>query len=323
MRSHGIGRVGTCFAGVCLVVAIGVRAQERQSTTPDPRVGLKAGFRDAGEAAWNMELVKNLPKPDGFFDPKAPHGRPAPPERQQPAEGADAAAPGAEPPAGAPGQQPAGQPGGGRGQQPSNTLSFTNSDLAFTRHHVIMGSYHGFNTYNIEDPTKARLLASVVCPGGQGDVSVYGHLLFMSVQDMRGRLDCGLQGIQTPISAERFRGVRIFDITDLRAPKQIAAVQTCRGSHTHTLVPNPNDKSVLYVYGSGTSAVRSGEELTGCSTEPPDKDPNTALFSIDVIEVPLAAPQNAKIVNRPRIFADPATGNIAGLWQGGNHGPGT
>ncbi|MBI1874351.1 MAG: hypothetical protein HYS05_10775, partial [Acidobacteria bacterium] len=202
-------------------------------------------------------------------------------------------------------------------------LGFANSDLAFSKDHVVMGSFHGFNTYSIEDPKKARLLASVVCPGGQGDVSIYGNLLFMSVEQTRGRIDCGNQGVQAPVSAERFRGVRIFDISDLRKPKQVAAVQTCRGSHTHTLVTNPKDKANLYVYGSGTGAVRSAEELGGCSGEQPDKDPNTALFSIDVIQVPLAAPQNARIVNRPRVFADPTTGAISGLWQGGDHGPGT
>jgi hypothetical protein len=125
------------------------------------------------------------------------------------------------------------------------------------------------------------------------------------------------------VSAERFRGVRIFDISDVRKPRQVAAVQTCRGSHTHTLVSVPNDKDNLYVYGSGTSSVRPGEELVGCSGLDPKEDPNTALFSIDVIKVPLKSPEKAAIVNRPRIFADTATGNIAGLWAGGDHGPGT
>ena len=147
----------------------------------------------------------------------------------------------------------------------SNRLGFTNSDLAFSGNHVFVGNYHGFNTYDVERPNKPKLLASVVCPGGQGDVSVYGNLLFMSVEQTRGRLDCGTQGVQTPVSAERFRGVRIFDITDVNKPKQVAAIQTCRGSHTHTLVPDPNDKANLYVYGSGTSSVRSAEELAGCS----------------------------------------------------------
>jgi hypothetical protein len=143
------------------------------------------------------------------------------------------------------------------------------------------------------------------------------------VEQTRGRLDCGTEGVPTPVSAERFRGIRIFDISNLSKPKQVAAIQTCRGSHTHTLVTDPNDPANLYVYGSGTSSVRSGEELAGCSNLDPKEDPNTALFSIDVIKVPLAAPQNAAIVNRPRVFADPKSGAINGLWQGGNYGPGT
>ena len=171
---------------------------------------------------------------------------------------------------------------------------------------MVVGNYHGFNTYDVERPNRPRLLASVVCPGGQGDVSVHGNLLFMSVEQTRGRLDCGTEGVPTPVSAERFRGIRIFDISDVNKPKQVAAIQTCRGSHTHTLVPDPNDPANLYVYGSGTSSVRSPEELTGCSGLDPKEDSNTSLFSIDVIQVPLAAPQSAKIVNRPRIFMDTA-----------------
>jgi hypothetical protein len=189
--------------------------------------------------------------------------------------------------------------------------------------HLFIGNFNGFNTYNIEDTKKPKLITAVVCPGGQGDVSVHGNLLVMSVEETRGRLDCGTQGVQEPVSAERFRGVRIFDISDVRKPKQIAAVQTCRGSHTHTLVVDPDDKENLYVYGSGTGSVRSGEELAGCSGKDPKEDPNTSLYSIDVIQIPLAAPEKARIVNRPRIFADPATGEISGLWPGGTHGPGT
>jgi hypothetical protein len=152
---------------------------------------------------------------------------------------------------------------------------------------------------------------------------VYGHLLFMSVEQTRGRIDCGTQGVTEAVSTERFRGVRIFDISDITKPKQVAAVQTCRGSHTHTLVTDPKDPNNIYVYGSGTSSVRSGDELTGCSSKDPNEDPNTALFSIDVIKVPLAAPEKAAIVNRPRIFADEKTGAIAGLEKGGDRGPGT
>jgi len=294
-----------CVSAVLFVLALEGRAQQRPAApaTNDPRVGLKAGFRDAGEAARNLERIATLPKPEGFFDPKSPGGTPTPPERDPNAPEPDPNAP----------------------PDPRfvNMLSFANSDLAFSGNHLFMGSFHGFNTYDIERPGKPKVLASIVCPGGQGDVSVHGNLLFMSVEQTRGRIDCGTQGVQTPVSAERFRGIRIFDITDISKPKQIAAVQTCRGSHTHTLVPDLNDKANLYIYGSGTGTVRSAEELAGCSGLKPDEDPNTALFSIDVIQVPLAAPQNAKIVNRPRIFADPATGAIAGLWAGGTHGEGT
>ena len=318
---------------LCLSVAMPLlgapSSQQRPSAAAaDPRVGLAPGFRDAGVAASNMELVTTLPKPEGFYDPEAPAGRPRRPREEPATPAADAG----EQAQAAPVQD---QPAAASPQRPGRGLSFSNSDLAFSGEHLFMGNYHGFNVYNIEDAGRAELLASVVCPGGQGDVSVHGNLLFMSVQDTRARLDCGTQGVEEPVSAERFRGVRIFDISDLRNPLQVAAVQTCRGSHTHTLVVDPDDNENVYIYGSGTGAVRSGEELAGCSGPDPDSDPDadpesdpaddpdTALFSIDVIQVPLDAPEDARIVNRPRIFADPETGDVSGLWQGGDHGRGT
>jgi hypothetical protein len=198
----------------------------------------------------------------------------------------------------------------------------TNSDLAFKDKLVFQGTYGGFQVWDVTNVNQPSLTLAFVCPGGQGDVSVYGNLLFMSVEATSGRLDCGPQGVRDTVSAERFRGVRIFDISNIKNPKQVASVQACRGSHTHTLVTDPRDKSHVYVYISGTSVVRSPNELGGCSRAAPEEDPNTSLFRIDIIEVPLAAPQNARIVNSPRIFADTA-GNIAGLWRGGAHGEGT
>ncbi len=310
MRS--VAKIFFYFTSLLLFIAV-LNAQ-------DPRVGLKPGFHDAGSVARNLELVWSLPKPDGFFDPKNPAGIPIPPEPsgQAPIDPAAASAQG-----GVAAQGAAAAPADPRDAAVRAGLNFANSDLAFSRDHLILGSFHGFNTYSIEDPKKAHVIASVVCPGGQGDVSVYGHLLFMSVEQTRGRIDCGTQGVEAPVSNERFRGVRIFDITDLKKPRQVAAIQTCRGSHTHTLVIDPRDKANVYIYGQGTGQVRSGQELAGCSGEAPEKDANTALFSIDVIQVPVAAPQNARIVNRPRVFADPTTGAISGLWRGGDHGPGT
>ena len=296
-----------CATAICAAAVVG----GAQGTAPaDPRVGLKAGLRDAGQAARNMELIASLPRPEGFFDPKMPAGRPTPPE----------APPTPEPPPGTP--APENPAATAVNTAVANALSFSNSDLAFNGHQIFVGNFHGFNTYDIENARSPRLLASVVCPGGQGDVSVYGHLLFFSVEQTRGRLDCGTQGVQETVSAERFRGVRIFDISDIKKPRQVAAIQTCRGSHTHTLVTARGDTSNIYVYGSGTSSVRSGEELAGCSGLGPKEDPNTALYSIDVIQVPLATPEQARIINRPRIFGDEA-GDMAALWPGGDHGPGT
>jgi hypothetical protein len=306
-----------CLAALALSAVLYAGAQEKPAgaSKSDPRVGLKAGLRDAGQAARNMELVSSLAKPEGFFDPKEPAGVPTAPERDpKEAEKEDEAARQAE---------AKGEPPSPARQRAGSALNFANSDLAFQGRHLFIGNYHGFNTYDIENARRPKQVASVVCPGGQGDVSVHGNLLFMSVEQTRGRLDCGTEGVKDPVSAERFRGIRIFDISDVTKPKQVAAVQTCRGSHTHTLVPHPSDPGTLYVYGSGTGSVRSAEELAGCSGLDPKEDPNTALFSIDVIAVPLAEPDKAKIVNRPRIFGDPSSGAISGLWQGGDHGPGT
>ncbi|HEX3374271.1 MAG TPA: hypothetical protein VHS13_08680 [Edaphobacter sp.] len=247
---------------------------------------------------------------------------------------------------------PAGTPPA-RGPQsgPRANYGGTNSDLAFHGTTLFVGNYSGINFYDISNPAKIKLITSVICPGGQGDVSVYGHLLFMSVEAANGRLDCGTQGFPTPASAtpapppptdpaadaapgphrppppppspDRIKGIRIFDITDVSQPKQVAEVQTCRGSHTHTLVIDPKDKDNIYVYISGSAGVRPAEELSGCSGADPDKDPDTALFTIVVIKVPLAHPDQAKVVASPRIFTDPQTGNVNGLWKGGNHGEGT
>jgi hypothetical protein len=309
---------------ISVVVQGGAQDRPATSSASDPRVGLKAGLRDAGQAARNMELVASIPKPQGFFDPKSPAGDPTPPEARTPAAetskpsgGNGATSEPAQPPTNQPAATPPSPP------RPPSGLDFANSDIAFRQADLFVGNFNGFNTFDIEVPKEPRLLASVVCPGGQGDVSVHGNLLFMSVEQTRGRIDCGTEGVSETVSAQRFRGVRIFDISDIRKPRQVAAVQTCRGSHTHTLLIDPNDKDNLYIYASGTGTVRSADELAGCSGLDPKADPNTALFSIDVIKVPVAAPGTAAVVNRPRIFADAASGAISGLWPGGDHGPGT
>lgn len=204
---------------------------------------------------------------------------------------------------------------------PGNIL-FANSDMAYRGDVLFLGNFRGFQIWDIANPSEPVLRTAVLCPGGQGDVSVYGDLLFMSVEMPNGRVDCGTGGSMEPgPDPERFRGVRVFDISDLDSPRQVAAVQTCRGSHTHTLVPDARDDSRVYVYSSGTADVRPATELEGCVAVEPAADTATAYFRIEVIEVPLAAPEEAAIVNMPRIFATDE--ELAGLWPGGAHGEGT
>lgn len=200
---------------------------------------------------------------------------------------------------------------------PPGNFGFVNSDLAFSGDNAIVGNFNGFQVYDVSDAAAPSLRGSFVCPGGQGDVSVYGNLLFMSVEETRGRIDCGSQGAPGPVNAERFRGVRIFDISDIDNPVQLPGVQTCRGSHTHTLVSDPDDTENVYIYNSGTSSVRSPLELPGCENAALTTDPvttgNPTQWRIDVIKVPLAAPETAAIVSQPRIFTDLDTGAFNGL----------
>ena len=180
----------------------------------------------------------------------------------------------------------------------------TNSDLSFSRHYAIQGNYNGFQVWDISNPARPTLKIGFVCPASQSDVSVYKNLLFVSGEGQSGRLDCGTEGVHDSVSTARLRGIRIFDITDIAAPKYLANVQTCRGSHTHTVVEDPNDRENVYIYVSGSAGVRSPSELSGCSKLAPDEDPNSALFRIEVIKVPLAHPDQARIVSSPRIFND-------------------
>ena len=180
----------------------------------------------------------------------------------------------------------------------------TNSDLAFSGKYAIQGNYNGYQVWDISNPAKPTLAVGYLCPASQSDVSVYKHLLFVSGEGLSGRLDCGTQGVADTVSKDRLRGLRIFDITDIANPKNVGNVQTCRGSHTHSVLVDPKDPDNVYVYISGSAGVRSPTELPGCSREMPEDDPNSALFRIEVIKVPVAHPEQAAIVSSPRIFND-------------------
>ena len=245
---------------VALSVAACAPSQRPFSTaapSPDPRVGLRAGWMDAGEAAWNIQLVSTTPPSPDFIN------------RSNPGD-----------------------------------FQFINSDLSFTGPYVIQGNFSGVQVWDITNLKSPRLHKAFVCPGSQSDVSVYRQLLFVSGEALNGRTDCGTQGVRDTVSHDRLRGIRIFDVTDIANPRHITDVQTCRGSHTHTLVTSPTDTANVYIYVSGSAPVRSPNELVGCSGAPPDSNPNSALFRIEVIQVPLAHPEQARIVSSPRIFQD-------------------
>ena len=263
----------------------------------DPRSGLAPGLFIADEAILNMELITSLRKPTGFFDPNNPAAKGSEDltednENKTTAEISRSLR--------------------------SPMLSFANTDMAFKDNILVAGSYHGFNIYELNDNGIPSLISSVVCPGGQGDVSIVDDLLIMSVEENRSRVDCGLEGVNRDSSSDRFRGIRIFDISDLTKPKQVGAVQTCRGSHTHSVVSS-SDKKII-VYNSGTGRVRDNEELSECFGW---DGGGTSYFTIDIIEIPIKNPSESKIVKSPAVFMDMETGRVAGLWRGGDHGDDT
>lgn len=244
------------FAVLLLAVTLAAPAAAQMSA--DPRVGLRAGLFDAGQALWNLRLLSTTPPARDF-------------------------------------------------------VGVTNSDLSFTGPYAIQGNYNGFMVWEISNPAQPVLATSYLCPASQSDVSVYRNLLFVSGEGLGGRLDCGTQGVQGAVSPDRLRGIRIFDISDIRNPRYIGNVQTCRGSHTHTVVAPPDDSQNVYIYVSGSAPVRPAAELPGCVAALPEQDSTTALFRIEVIRVPLANPAAAAIVSSPRIFTDLAAPPRHGL----------
>ncbi|MDC3153003.1 DUF305 domain-containing protein [SAR86 cluster bacterium] len=262
----------------------------------DPRSGLSPGLYIADEAILNLELIASLRKPAGFFDPKNPEGK---------------------------GSEDLTEDNSDKTTEEmsrslrSPMLSFASTDMAFKDDILIAGSYHGFNIYKLNSSGIPELVSSVVCPGGQGDVSVVDDLLIMSVEENRSRIDCGLEGVKSDASQERFRGIRIFDISDLTNPRQVGAVQTCRGSHTHSVVSSSTVDNKIIVYNSGTGRVRDIEEMDTCFGW---SSGGSSYFTIDIIEIPISNPEKSKIVKSPAVFTNLETGNRAGLWSGGDHG---
>jgi hypothetical protein len=238
------------FAAVVVLAACGTATPPATPPTPekDPRVGLKAGLNNAGEAVSNLRILAKAPSPPGF-------------------------------------------------------AGVTNSDLAFTDRYAIQGNYNGLVIWDMTNPAAPTVVTAYTCPASQNDVSVYKNLLFMSAEANNGRVDCKPGGVPDTVSKERVRGVRVFDISDIRNPKLVANVQTCRGSHTHTVLEHPSDRENIYIYVSGSAGIRSPNELPGCVRETPDKDESSSLMRIEIIKVPIARPEQSAVVSRANIFS--------------------
>src|SRR5215211_6813860 len=179
-------------------------------------------------------------------------------------------------------------------------LKFINSDLAFGTHYVYQANFAGFTIWDITDPANPVLASATKCITSQGDPTIVGNLLFLSTEGAGNRNDCGDGGVQDP--KDHMAGVRIFDVSDPKAPRLVKNVQTCKGSHTHTLVPSPKDPRIIYLYVSGQQAARPETELAGCKNGTDPADPTNSLFQLDIIKVPLDHPEQAAVIPGARIF---------------------
>lgn len=177
-------------------------------------------------------------------------------------------------------------------------LTFVNSDLAFRGNLVYQGNFAGFTIWDVRDAAKPVLVAEVPCITSQGDPSIVGNLLFISAEGTGNRNDCAKGGVQKP--EDGMMGVRIYDVSNPKAPRLVKNVQTCKGSHTHTVVPHPTDKNIVYIYVSGNQGVRQG--MAGCVAGDDPADESNSLYRLDVIKVPVHHPEMAEVVTGARIF---------------------
>ena len=150
------------LAGSLVAVAAGAQGDSVAINHDDPRIGLRAGYTDAAEAARNLVLIGHAQRLPNFGNP-----------------------------------------------QNLGDFAFLNGDLAFKGNYAYQGGFNGLQIWDISNPKNPTLRTSFVCPGGQGDPSIYRNLLFFSVEETRGRVDCGTQGVADTVSAALYAGTRV------------------------------------------------------------------------------------------------------------------
>ncbi len=183
--------------------------------------------------------------------------------------------------------------------KPASIAATINTDIAFQGNYAYVGNYGGFSIYDIKNPKKTSVVSSVVCPGSQMDLSVYGDLLFASVDSSRSDDSCSSTSQPASVK-ESWEGIRIFDVKDKKNPKYIKSVETDCGSHTHTLVPDKKHGNV-YLY---VSSYNPSASFPDC-LPPHDK--------ISIVKVPLGDPTSASVVATPVVFPDGGNESQPGL----------
>jgi hypothetical protein len=190
-----------------------------------------------------------------------------------------------------------GPPPVGPGTVPWDTR---NTDLAFWGKTAIQGRYDGFRVIDIRAPGNPRELAMFPCVSPQGDVGVYGNLVFRSVDSPQRTDTCtsvaqggnptGADCAPAPSPCTGFEGIQVFDISNLNDIQHIASVPLDCGSHTHTVVPDTeNDRVLIYnsVSGNGLQ-TNPGKYGNRCPGPPFNRE--------DIVEVPLSDPASASVL---------------------------
>ena len=171
------------------------------------------------------------------------------------------------------------------------------SDIAFWEDRAYVGNYHGFRIFDISNPAQPQQLHRTRCDGPQNDPVVWGNrLLFLAVDRTMSGEECGAKRVAHD-DPTGWEGVRIFDVSNPRRPRFIDGVYTDCGAHTITLLPR-EDEGRLLLYVS-SYPLRPGP--TCGPVNGPANGESPLHEKISVIEVPLNAPQRARVIAEPRV----------------------